>query len=301
MLSQHLKKMALKTGLSSIFLAAAITLPFVMSSASAKSHNDEVALTRATQTQLAYVQTGNATLDQTSEAGLFGLGKKLHKNTNIEDLIITQGGLGIDTNKQATAQIMPVAVDPEKDELAFFPLIYWAIDPNQPSLSEATIDGLNKYMRDGGMLFIDTRDLSTNNRGKTWLQRAVKNGLNIPALTKVKGCGETKKECHVLGKSFFLLDKFPGRYAGGALWAENTDLYRNDGVATVLIGGNDWAAAWAVDENGEASHPVVGNDPKQREFAYRFGINLVTYALTGNYKADQLHIPAIIQRMENKP
>ena len=35
----------------------------------------------------------------------------------------------------------------------------------------------------------------------------------------------------------------------------------------------------------------------QREMAFRAGVNLVMYALTGNYKADQVHIPALLERL----
>jgi hypothetical protein len=34
----------------------------------------------------------------------------------------------------------------------------------------------------------------------------------------------------------------------------------------------------------------------QREQAYRFGVNVVMYALTGNYKSDQMHIEALFER-----
>jgi hypothetical protein len=73
----------------------------------------------------------------------------------------------------------------------------------------------------------------------------------------------------------------------------------NDGVTPVIIGGNDWAAAWAVDGTGAALYPVgrglAGQD--QRELAYRFGINVVMHVLTGNYKSDQVHVPALLERL----
>ena len=31
--------------------------------------------------------------------------------------------------------------------------------------------------------------------------------------------------------------------------------------------------------------------------AYRFGINLVMYILTGNYKEDQVHVPDLLERL----
>ena len=63
-----------------------------------------------------------------------------------------------------------------------------------------------------------------------------------------------------------------------------------------MIGSADWAAAWAIDEQGRPLAPVEGG-PRQRELAIRFGVNLAMYSLTGNYKADQVHVPAILQRL----
>jgi hypothetical protein len=102
---------------------------------------------------------------------------------------------------------------------------------------------------------------------------------------------------HVLTKSFYLMQEFPGRFSGGTLWIETTESRTNDGVASVLIGSNDWAGAWAVDEFGRPQFPVVPGGERQREFAYRFGVNLTMYAMTGNYKADQVHVPFILERL----
>jgi hypothetical protein len=37
---------------------------------------------------------------------------------------------------------------------------------------------------------------------------------------------------------------------------------------------------------------------RQRELAYRVGVNVIMYTLTGNYKADQIHIPEILKRLD---
>ena len=47
------------------------------------------------------------------------------------------------------------------------------------------------------------------------------------------------------------------------------------------------------------SAPSPGGE-LQREMALRFGINLVIYALTGNYKTDVVHAPALLQRLGNE-
>ena len=58
------------------------------------------------------------------------------------------------------------------------------------------------------------------------------------------------------------------------------------------------ASAWAIDPSGGAPYAVVPGGEEQREIAYRFGINLVMYALTGSYKSDQVHLPIILERLK---
>jgi hypothetical protein len=159
-------------------------------------------------------------------------------------------------------------------------------------------------MREGGTILFDTRDLtlgpvrSPNSPGEQTLRR-ITQGLDMPPLQPVPSD-------HVLTKSFYLLHGFPGRWSGGQVWVEalppapkngEAPARGGDGVSPVVIGGNDWAAAWAVDPAYRfLSTPVPGGE-MQREAAFRFGVNLVMYALTGNYKADQVHAPALLRRM----
>ena len=110
---------------------------------------------------------------------------------------------------------------------------------------------------------------------------------------------------HVLTKTFYLLSDFPGRWDGAPVWVQalppgNPDegpVRGGDSVSPVIIGGNDWAAAWAVDGQGRPLVDVSPGGERQRELAIRFGINVVMYALTGNYKTDQVHVPAILERL----
>ena len=43
--------------------------------------------------------------------------------------------------------------------------------------------------------------------------------------------------------------------------------------------------------------PVSSGLERQRELAYRAGVNMVMYALTGNYKADQVHVQDLLERL----
>ena len=113
-------------------------------------------------------------------------------------------------------------------------------------------------------------------------------------------------ENHVLTRAFYLLNVFPGRYLDGPLWVEtqatgDEDAERparaGDGVSSVMITSNDLAGAWAVEADRSPTLPIVPPNPTQRVYAYRTGTNIVMYTLTGNYKSDQVHIPALLERL----
>jgi len=221
-------------------------------------------------------------VDETSRAGLAGLSRVLTARTMVEP-----GA--------------PQAVDVERDELAFFPMLFWPVAANQPALSDRARARLAAYVATGGMLVFDTRDRSAvgghiDMRGAVMTPererlRKLLAGMRVPPLTAVP-------PDHVLTRSFYLLQSFAGRYAGGTVWVERTASSRTDGVTGYLIGSNDWAAAWAEDSYGRPMFAVTPGGERQREAARRFGVNLVMHALTGNYKADQVHVPAILRRLD---
>ncbi len=215
---------------------------------------------------LAYINTGDAELDRTSESGLANLTEIIMRRTNVQ--------LG-----------SPQGVSPERLTSKLIPLLYWAPSSRQSPLTPTGQKNLGEYMRRGGMLIIDLRD-----NGGDLLPRLTE-GMSLPPLAMVSAE-------HPLGRSFYLLGDFPGRRAGGALWVEPTEPARNDGVASLIVGNGDWAAAWAADSFGKPLFPIPQGGEAQRERAYRFGINLIIYALTGNYKTDQIHLPAIMERLK---
>jgi len=195
----------------------------------------------------------------------------------------------------------PMAVDIDKDELAFFPILYWPVREDASPLSDATLAKVDAFMKQGGLIVFDTRDhetgLGTGAQGKA-LTRLI-GQLDIPPLEPVP-------ESHVLTKSFYLMRSFPGRWDGGALWVEAEPVdeaersersRRTDGVSSIVITSNDLAGAWALDEANRPIYPTVPGGEVQREMAFRAGVNIVMYALTGNYKADQVHVPALLERL----
>ena len=200
----------------------------------------------------------------------------------------------------------PAGVDIARDELAFYPIIYWPIDAEAPMPSEDSITRIDAYMKQGGTILFDTRDeyaSAIDGAGAvsaaTERLRDILGRLNVPPLEPVPAD-------HVLTKSFFILPEFPGRFNGSPLWVEasldasnpdNRPVRTGDGVSPIMITANDFAGAWAIDGNGDPLLPTVPSDPMQRIYAYRAGVNIIMYMLTGNYKSDQVHVPILLERL----
>ena len=255
-----------------IFILAALVFP-------GAPRADDAFVVRATaELRLAYVRTGDDAVDAESRAGLVGLSDVLNRRTAVE-----------------TAD--PLAIDIETDELIFFPLLYWPVTADQPSPSPSAIERINRYIDTGGTILFDTRNGDEQTPGPfggaalaAEQLRRLTAGIKMPSLAPIP-------PDHVLTKSFYLMHEFPGRWDVGTLWVEPVENRVNDGVSSVIVGADDWAGAWAIDKDGRQLYAVVPGGEEQREMALRFGINLVMYVLTGNYKADQVHVPAILERL----
>jgi hypothetical protein len=274
-------------------LAFAFLLSMMMAAPSpsrADSAADDFAIKATSQTRLAYVVTGNADVDSIVKAGMSGLTLFLAQRTALE-----AGD--------------PVGVDPAHDELAFFPLIYWPVVPGAPKPPQDAINRIDAYMKQGGTVLFDTRDAIEASPGENGTSqtpgmqalREILSSLDVPELEPVP------RE-HVLTKTFYLLRDFPGRFNTGQTWVETLPREDDDesaarparggdGVSPIIITSNDLAGAWAIRPDGQPMLPLSPGEPRQREFAFRAGVNIVMYTLTGNYKADQVHAPALIERL----
>ena len=228
----------------------------------------------ALEMRLAYVETADSALNARTRAGLIGISNILLMRTSVEPA-------------------EPHSVNLETDALELYPLIYFNVPDNAAALSDKAVQRLNAYLRTGGALVIDTRAGATigSQTDVSKLQTLLK-GLDVPPLQPVP-------QNHVLSRSFYLIKDYPGRYAGRRLWIEQAGdaaAPRGDSVSRLFIGDADWASAWAVDQNGRDLYSVDGG-AEQRETARRFGVNLVMYVLTGSYKDDQVHVPALLERL----
>jgi hypothetical protein len=225
-------------------------------------------------TRLGYILSGDSQVDATAKSGLEGLSEYVNRRT-------------------AATLYEPDPIRPGETDLSLYPLLYWPITADTPDLTSAQAAALNDYMARGGIILIDTRGSGSGEGfapGAAEALRRIARPLNVPPLAPLTSD-------HVLSRSFYLLPDFPGRFTGDTVWVQRDQDRTNDSVSPVVIGGNDWAAAWAMSPDGSYPYAVIPGGQRQRTLAYRFGVNLVMYALTGNYKGDQVHIPAILQRL----
>ncbi|MEM6973700.1 MAG: DUF4159 domain-containing protein [Pseudomonadota bacterium] len=240
----------------------------------------------AAETTLGWLRTGDAQLDEKSSRAMLGLGQALTARTAVEPG-------------------PPLGLDAERDEMALVPVIYMPLTARSVP-SDGALSRLAQYIENGGLLLIDTQGGAAGaGSADAVAMRSIARALNLPPLAEVD-------DTHVLTRTFYLLDRFPGRFRGGRVWAEAPPEGRrdvddeaglpqfdrvDDNVSPVVVGTADWAAAWAVDDRGRPLFPVGRAGDRQREMAIRFGVNLVLYALTGNYKSDQVHAPAVLERL----
>ncbi|WP_085907313.1 DUF4159 domain-containing protein [Kiloniella majae] len=260
-----------------LFLPFTLISPHKVTAQDLEEPLDSKGIEATLNTYLAYIITGDNKVDSDSHSGLAGLSLQLHRRTAVENVRVT-------------------GVDLDRDQISPYPFLYWPITAIQEPLTARGKRRLNEYISNGGLILFDLREASNTlnsalgSQGNAQYLQILTDEINIPQMEPVPAG-------HVITRSFYLLESFPGRNNNRDFWTESTDPYRNDGVARILIGSNDWSRAWAINEQGRPLYAMVRGGERQRELAYRFGINLVMYALTGNYKEDQVHIPHILERL----
>ncbi len=259
-------------------IIAAITLTPLAPEARAQPLDPEIdakTIETTLTTRLAFVETGDPTMDKLSEQALAGLSRELYRRTALEPG-------------------PPVGVNLETDDLSVYPFLYWPVVAGAAAPSEAALANIENFMRFGGLILFDTRDderaIGAGSTPEAEALQRIVSQLNTPPLIAVDAT-------HVLTRSFYLLNDLPGRLDNNPVWVAAQTSGANDSVTPLIIGGRDWAGAWASDFLGRPVKPMGQGGERAREFAYRAGVNIVMVAFTGNYKSDQVHTPILLERL----
>jgi uncharacterized protein DUF4159 len=165
-----------------------------------------------------------------------------------------------------------------------YPFLVLSGDRGFPLPPEAELAHLRRHITYGGFLLID----SAEGRAGGGFDESVRRLL---AATLPGELPARIPDDHVLWKSFYVLHGAPGR----VLAAPYVEGVERDRRLAVVYTQNDLEGALARDGFGRWEHEVIPGGDEQREQAFRFGVNLVMYALCLDYKTEQAHIDYILR------
>lgn len=179
----------------------------------------------------------------------------------------------------AEARIDTVILHADDINIFEYPFLYMSGDQEFPPLSEKEISNLKLYLEFGGTLLIDDCIGKSDFGFDISVRREIKRLFPHKSLEKLPAD-------HTIFKSFYLLNQAYGRIM------EKTYL---EGItienrAAIIYSQNDLGGAWTKDPLGSWEYEVIPGGETQRAMAFRLGINIIMYALTGNYKQDQVHL-----------
>jgi hypothetical protein len=186
-------------------------------------------------------------------------------------------------------QLEPRKVRLTDGDLFDAPLVLWSGDRAFPLFSGAEVQGLRRFVDFGGTVIID--DSSPDDTGfDASVRRELSRAFGASSLTRLPNS-------HVLFRSFYLVPHPVGRIDSQA----HIEAIERSGRAAVIYTRQDLTGAYERDNLGNYTHPVVPGGSEQRELAFRFGVNIVLYALCLDYKDDQVHTPFIMRRWTARP
>jgi hypothetical protein len=212
---------------------------------------------------LAYIRSADTLANNVMQRGLEGLAAALKEKTSVEP----EGVVGLDI---------------ERDELALFPIIYWPVSESVMQLSEKAQKKVQTYLDTGGLIIFDLKNTNEPVGSLKGLNRLLGNvTLKYPA---------AMGKDHVLHQTFYRLEHLRGSFNYNTVLVEKARTRGAENVSSVIIGENNWAGAWAG--------LTLPQGSREKEMAMRTGINMVMYALTGNYKSDQAQIMKTIDKLD---
>lgn len=188
--------------------------------------------------------------------------------------------IGVRTSIATTPTERVMSLD--APDLFRFPFLYLAGDGPLPALNAAERENLRRYLTYGGFLLCDD---AGDGRFADSCER------ELARVLPGQPAGRIPSD-HVLYKTFYLVNQPAGRVLARPYLSGFTEGNR----LAVVISANDLGGAWSRDELGSWEYEVTPGGESQREVAIRLGTNLAMYAMTTDYKDDQVHLPFIMKR-----
>lgn len=213
---------------------------------------------------------------------------------NPRPLALKRLGWEIEKRTSIDVELDPTIVTPTSEHLFDTPFLVLAGDREIDLPSNAGIEALRRFLTFGGFLLVDSAEGATDGAFDASVRKLM--AAIFPVTSSTKGL-EVIPTDHVVYRSFYLLDRPLGRLA----ISPAMEGVIRDGRLVAAYVANDMGGAWTRDDFGNYDFVCEPGGDRQRELAFRMGINFVMYALCLDYKADQVHVPFILKRRRWKP
>lgn len=198
----------------------------------------------------------------------------------------------VDKRTSIAVDLAPRAVSLKDERLHETPFLYLGGDREFPIPSEPEIEALRRFLTFGGFLLIDSAEGATGGAFDGSVRQLIETLYPAPAA----GLEIVGKD-HVVYRSFYRIERPVGRLA----ISPTMEAVMRDGRLVVAYAQNDLGGAWARDDFGNYELPCEPGGERQREMAFRLGINLVMYALCLDYKSDQVHVEYLMRKRRWRP
>jgi Domain of unknown function (DUF4159) len=184
----------------------------------------------------------------------------------------------------APGKLTATLVGADQPALLVEPFVIWAGSAELGTLSAPELRGLERFLKQGGVVVVDDLDPVTGAFGRS-ARRELHRVLPDSAPVKLDAG-------HVVYKSYYIVDRPVGRVLG----PPQVEAIVRGKYAQVVFLSHDLLGALARSRGGAWALEVVPGGPAQREQAIRFAVNLAMYVLCSDYKDDQVHAPYIMRR-----
>jgi hypothetical protein len=165
------------------------------------------------------------------------------------------------------------------------PFLYMAGRRRFEPFTAAEVETLRRFTSFGGLLLVDD---ATGVADSEFAQAVREQFARILPGKRF----ERLPSDHTIFRTFYLIRTVGGRTAASP-YLEGITL---DDWTPVVFCPNDLGGAWERDYLGNPTYRCTPGGEPQRHEAFKLGVNITLYAVTANYKKDQIHIPFIRER-----
>ncbi len=171
-------------------------------------------------------------------------------------------------------------------DLFSYPFLYIAGKYDFEPFSPEEVKRMRRFLAFGGFILADDALGQSGYGFDKSIRREMKRIFPARELKRLPSS-------HAAMRSYYLLRRIGGKRMVHP-YLEGINI---GNITPFIYCHNDLGGAWERDELGNWVSLCTPGGEEQRKDAFHLGINLILYAMTGNYKEDLIHVPFILKRL----